>query len=80
MSSTLTVKGQVTIAKRIRLALNLIPGCLVDFIVNDDGEVVIHKVGDAKTPQQPDHFEAARSKADIKWQTSQLMALLRDDD
>jgi antitoxin PrlF len=79
MSTALTVKGQVTIPKQIRLALNLVPGCRVDFMVNDDGEVVIHKVGEAPTAEQPDRFEAVRGKADIKWQTDELMALLRDD-
>ena len=42
MSTTLTVKGQVTIPKQIRDALNLQPGSLVDFAVNRDGEVVLH--------------------------------------
>jgi antitoxin PrlF len=79
MSTALTVKGQVTIPKQIRLALHLVPGCLVDFIVNDDGDVVIHKVGEPATSPGPDRFETARGKADIAWQTNELMALLRDD-
>ena len=45
MSTTLTSKGQVTIPKQIRDALNLALGCAVDFAVNPNGEVVIHKVG-----------------------------------
>jgi hypothetical protein len=50
----------------------------VDFAVNQDGEVVIHKAkGSAK--RKPDRFEAARGKADVKWRTHDLMALLRDD-
>jgi antitoxin PrlF len=81
MSTALTVKGQVTIPKQIRLALNLMPGCLLDFIVNDDGEVVIHKVGEAQAAgAKPDRFEAARGKADVAWQTDELMALLRGDE
>ena len=43
MSTTLTIKGQVTIPKQIRDALGLHPGMPVDFAVNQDGEVVIHK-------------------------------------
>ena len=79
MSTTLTRKGQVTIPKRIRDALNLAPGCAVDFAVNHDGEVVIHKVG-ARPGRQPDRFEAARGKADVKWRTDDLMTLLRGED
>ena len=76
MSTTLTSKGQVTIPMQIRDALNLEPGCAVDFAVNREGDVVVHKVG-AKSSRKPDRFESARGKADIKWRTDDLMALLR---
>lgn len=79
MATTLTSKGQVTIPKRIRDALKLAPGCAVEFAVNRDGEVVIHKVG-ARAGRRPDRFEAARGKADVKWRTDELMALLRGDE
>ena len=78
MATTLTSKGQVTIPKQIRDALNLAPGFLVDFAVNRKGEVVIHKVG-ARTSRKPDRFEAARGKADVVWRTDELMALLRGE-
>jgi len=78
MATTLTSKGQVTIPKQIRDALSLVPGCAVDFAVNREGEVVIHKVG-ARPSRKPDRFEAARGKADIKWRTDDLMALLRSE-
>lgn len=45
MATTLTSKDQVIIPKQIRDALNLAPGCSVDFAVNSEGEVVIHRVG-----------------------------------
>ncbi len=78
MSTTLTVKGQVTIPKQIRDALGLRPGMPVDFAVNQEGQVVIQSAeAAAQTPA--DRFEAARGKADIKWRTQELMALLRDD-
>ena len=77
MSTTLTVKGQVTIPKHIRDALGLKPGMVVDFAVNRDGEVVIREAGDS-AGRTPDRFEAARGKADIHWRTDELMALLRD--
>ena len=79
MTTTLTSKGQVTIPKQIRDALNMMPGCSVQFEVNREGDVVIHKVG---TPahKKTDRFEAARGKADVKWRTDDLMALLRGTD
>ncbi len=77
MSTTLTSKGQVTIPKQIRDALNLIAGTAVDFAVNRDGEVVLQKA--AKSNEPSDRFEAARGKADVKWRTDDLMALLRGE-
>jgi AbrB family looped-hinge helix DNA binding protein len=79
MATTLTSKGQVTIPKQIRDALNLAPGSSVEFAVNREGEVVIHKV-DARPSRKRDRFEAARGKADVKWRTDDLMSLLRGED
>ena len=78
MSTTLTVKGQVTIPKQIRDALNLTPGSQLDFAVNKEGQVVLQKAGD-KAPSKSGRFEAMRSKAEIRWKTDELMALLRAD-
>ena len=78
MSTTLSVKGQITIPKPIRDALGLKPGMPVDFAVNKEGEVVIQKVEGA-TKGKLDRFEAARGKAEIKWRTQDLMALLRHE-
>ena len=41
MSSTVTIKGQVTIPKPIRDHLGIVPGSRVDFRRNDDGQIVI---------------------------------------
>jgi len=78
MSTTLTSKGQVTIPKQIRDALSMTPGCSVDFAVNSQGDVVIQKKG-ARVSKKPDRFEAMRGKADVKWRTDDLMALLRGE-
>ncbi len=78
MPTTLTSKGQVTIPKQIRDALNMMPGCSVDFAVNTEGDVVIHKVGERPSKKR-DRFDAARGKADVKWRTDDLMALLRGE-
>jgi len=79
MSTTLTVKGQVTIPKQIRDALNLLPGTAVDFAVNRDGELVLQKANPTtkRSKQAKDRFETARGKADVKWRTQDLMNLLR---
>jgi len=79
MPTTITSKGQVTIPKHIRDTLGLSPGSSVDFAVNDEGDVVIRKA-EAYSAQAPDRFERVRGKADIKWRTDELMALLRGED
>ena len=81
MSTTLTVKGQVTIPKQIRDAMGLLPGSAIDFAVNATGEVVLQKARASRTSRKaqtkPDRFEAARGTADVPWRTKDLMALLR---
>ena len=79
MSTTMTIKGQVTIPKKVREALRLAPGDAVDFDVNVDGEVVVHKAG-AKRSAKRDRFDVARGKAQVKWRTDDLMAMLRGAD
>jgi AbrB family looped-hinge helix DNA binding protein len=79
MSTTMTLKGQVTIPKHIRDSLGLKPGAQLDFAVNSDGDVVLHRT-DTSQPHKTDRFESVRGKADVKWRTQELMALLRGDD
>lgn len=79
MATTMTVKGQVTIPKKVREALRLVPGDSVDFDVNCDGQIVVHKAG-AKSRGSRDRFSAARGKAQVQWRTDDLMALLRAPD
>lgn len=79
MATTMTVKGQVTIPKRVREALRLAPGDGVDFDVNRDGDVIVHKAG-GRCRGARDGFESMRGKAQVKWRTDELMALLRGGD
>lgn len=82
MATTLTTKGQVTIPKRIRDALQLTPGASVEFSVNAAGEVVLlpaQPPGRARKPTS-DRFDAVRGRADVPWRTDELMTLLRADD
>ena len=82
MATTLTSKGQVTIPKRIRDAMQLSPGAPVEFSVNVAGEVVLHPPRPAKGARAPtrDRFDAVRGRADVHWRTNALMKLLRADD
>ena len=82
MPTTLTSKGQVTIPKRIRDALQLLPGAPVEFSVNAGGEVVLHRPRPPKGvhPARKDRFDAVRGRADVPWRTDDLMKLLRADD
>lgn len=81
MTTTMTVKGQVTIPKKVREALNLGPGDAVSFRVNPNGEVVVQKAhGDPAQGPEKDRFELARGKAQVKWRTDELMMMLRGAD
>ena len=88
MTTTLTMKGQVTIPKKIRDALDLQPGCKINFAVNDSGDVLLQKVdlnqsvvSRKKSSQSgtKDRFEKVRGRADIQWRTKDLMNLLRGE-
>lgn len=76
-TTTMTVKGQVTIPKKVREALRLSPGDGVDFDVNREGHVVVRRAG-ARPGSKRDRFDSARGRAQVKWRTDELMALLRD--
>lgn len=82
MATTLTSKGQVTIPKRIRDAMQLLPGAAVEFAVNAAGEVVLQSPRPTKGTRTPTHdrFDAVRGRADLRWRTDALMKLLRADD
>lgn len=82
MATTLTSQGQVTIPKRIRDAMQLVPGTSVEFSVNAAGEVVLHPARPAGRARKPirDRFDAVRGRADGPWRTDALMKLLRADD
>lgn len=76
--STITIKGQVTVPKPIRDALGLTPGSQVDFALNEHDQVVLRRAQPVRKRAKTDRFEAARGKADIRWRTDELMALLRE--
>jgi len=82
MGNALTVKGQVTIPKRVRDALGLKPGDEVDFVVESTGSVVVRRAGFPKPPEaRPDRFDRARGSATYKWgSTDAYMKFIRGDD
>ena len=81
MATTLTTKGQVTIPKHIRDAMQLGPGTAVEFSVNATGELVLHPPRAAKGAGAltQDRFDLVRGRADVPWRTDALMKLLRAD-
>ena len=80
MPTTLTSKGQVTIPKRIRDSLRLLPGAAVEFSVNTGGEVVLHPARSRRGASGKDRFDSVRGSADVPWRTDELMKLLRSAD
>jgi antitoxin PrlF len=81
MRATLTSKGQVTIPKRIRDALSLQQGAVVEFSVNVIGEVVLRQRRPARHGDVcGDRFDAVRGRADVHWRTDELMKLLRAEE
>ena len=81
MSTTVTVKGQVTIPKRVREHLDIRPGSIVEFEPAPDGRVYIVKKGSRKAARRPpSRFRAVRGAATVKLSTRQIMALTRGED
>lgn len=81
----MTVKGQVTIPKRFRDLLGLKPGDRVDFVFDEDGQVLVKRAGGPAppitTPALPDRFARAIGSADFKFgSTAEAMKFIRGDD
>ena len=78
-TSTLTIKGQVTIPKRLRDYLGLSPGDKVRFDYTDDGAVRIvapRKPGQGKG-RKTNRFAALRGTRKTGMSTDEIMNLLR---
>ncbi len=78
-SRTLTIKGQVTIPKRLREYLGLSPGDTVRFEYTDDGAVRIvapRKAGPGKG-RKASRFSALRGTRKTGMSTAEIMHLLR---
>ena len=79
MSTVVTRKGQVTIPKKVRDHLGIVPGTAVDFDLGEDGRVVVRKAAD-KRPPNPSPFARVRGRADAEMSTDEIMALTRGDE
>ncbi|MBI1777624.1 MAG: AbrB/MazE/SpoVT family DNA-binding domain-containing protein [Proteobacteria bacterium] len=75
MATRVTSKGQVTIPKRVRDHLGILPGHLVDFEMTDDGEVTLTKLGRRRRAQS--RFDRIRGSATIRISTEEIMKLTR---
>jgi antitoxin PrlF len=82
MAHQLTVKGQVTIPKRVRDHLGLKPGNGVEFELGPQGEVMLRKAGrPRRAGSRPrSRFAAVRGTATVKLRTEQILALTRGRD
>jgi AbrB family looped-hinge helix DNA binding protein len=76
MPTTVTTKGQVTIPKRVRDCLGIVPGSAVVFELTPDGRVVMTTVGSARPTSR---FERLRGRAGKGLSTDEIMALTRGE-
>jgi AbrB family looped-hinge helix DNA binding protein len=81
MATRITIKGQVTIPKRVREALSLSPGDRVEFTANGGGEFVVRKApqppAPAVVPPRRERAMVARTEAQMRRRAEELLELLR---
>jgi antitoxin PrlF len=76
--NAVTVKGQVTIPKAVRDALDIHPGSLVEFVMDHDGRIVLRKAGAGdRSPHPFDRFVGSLGSG---LTTDEVMALTRGED
>lgn len=81
MAHQVTVKGQVTIPKRVREYLGIQPGSGVEFEVGPQGEVLLRKAGKpSKRARARSRFAVLRGTRKSGMTTDELMNLLRGYD
>jgi AbrB family looped-hinge helix DNA binding protein len=78
MSTTVTTKGQVTIPKRIRDLLGIAPGDAVDFVMDQEGRIVLRKHG--AEPSPPSRFARFAGTATAGLSTDEIMAMTRGEE
>ena len=76
MATTVTSKGQVTIPKRVREHLGIVPGSQVEFRRAADGSIVVEK---ADGTREPSRFAKLVGIAGPGPSTDEIMAITRGD-
>jgi AbrB family looped-hinge helix DNA binding protein len=79
MSTTVTVKGQVTIPKPIRDRLGLRPGDRVAFEFDDAGRLLVRKTVQV-IAKEVDRFERLKGQATAGLTTDEIIAMTRGED
>ena len=77
MNFTITSKGQVTLPKKFRDYLGLVPGAGVAFVFGPHGEVIVRPADDSKRPRRGARLEQLRGSLKTGKSTDALMRLLR---
>ncbi|HXW75625.1 MAG TPA: AbrB/MazE/SpoVT family DNA-binding domain-containing protein [Steroidobacteraceae bacterium] len=80
MATRITVKGQVTIPKKVRVALELAPGDGVEFEADGAGQFVVRKAQPTATPprlRRRERRPQPQDEAQIRRRAEELLALLR---
>ncbi len=78
MPYQVTIKGQVTIPKKVRDYLGIVPGSGVEFEVDSSGAVVLRNAGrPAKRARSGSRFAALRGTRKTGMGTDEIMNLLR---
>jgi AbrB family looped-hinge helix DNA binding protein len=81
MAHQVTVKGQVTIPKRVREHLGIRPGSGVEFEVDPKGDVLLRKAGPPSKRARPrSRFAVLRGTRKTGLSTDEIMDLLRGYD
>ncbi len=75
--TAVTVKGQVTIPKAVRDALDIRPGSQVEFVANREGAFVLRK-SERETAEHP--FDRLLGVLGPGMSTDEVMALTRGED
>ena len=77
MAKKMTIRGQVTVPKRVRDALGLSAGDAVEFHLNGDGEFVLRKVPSASAGRRGSRDGPPRLEAQMRRRAAELLELLR---
>jgi antitoxin PrlF len=80
MTVTLNNEGQITIPEDLRTSLHLEPGNEFTIKVDARGDLILRRQTSEEDAIREANFDRAIGSADIKWNTDELMALLRDED